>query len=451
MASDSRPEDPTSVRVQPDELMEMLDRSHAIIEFSPEGIIEHANANFLQFMGYSLDEIRGRHHRMFVIPEEAASVEYERFWTNLRNGQHATAEFKRVTKSGAYVWIQATYTPVRSRGGTVRKVIKFASDITTDRRRRLEYEAKLEGIDKSQAVIEFEPSGIILHANRNFLETTGYLLHEIVGKHHSMFCDEEYLRSDDYRSFWLRLSEGQFFSGRVRRVGRFGREIWIQASYNPVRDESGNVVKVVKYAHEVTKDVALEQRISANAMEMEQRIDELRSQIHSIADGSEHASRLAEESKQEAVHGGEVIRRSIEAIGSIQASSEKVADILGVIGEIANQTNLLAFNAAIEAARAGEHGVGFTVVASEVRKLAERSAAAAREIATVMDESARQVDHGAAVSREASQKFERIQRTVSDTSARVKAIAAATEQQRSLASNVYELIQALSGEDARAR
>jgi methyl-accepting chemotaxis protein len=161
MSTDFSPDDPMSVRVRPEELMAMLDRSHAIIEFSPEGVIEHANANFLEFMGYALEEIRGRHHRIFVIPEEAASIEYERFWTNLRNGQHFTAEFKRVTKSGAYVWIQATYTPVRGGRGEVRKVIKFASDITADRRRRLEYEAKLEGIDKSQAVIEFEPTGVV--------------------------------------------------------------------------------------------------------------------------------------------------------------------------------------------------------------------------------------------------------------------------------------------------
>jgi len=423
-----------------------IDRAQAVIEFDLHGNVLNANANFLDLMGYAPGEVIGRHHRMFVEDETASSPEYGRFWDELARGTFHTGEFKRVGKGGKEVWIQATYNPVIGLDGEPIKVVKFASDVTETRLKSAEYESKDSAIDKAQAVIEFDLEGRVMKANRNFLEAMGYMLHEIEGQHHSMFCDPEYLKSEEYRSFWLRLAEGRFVSGRFHRVGKFGRDVWIQATYNPIRDINGNVVKVIKYAHDVTKEVELERRIATNSAQMAQQLEVLTDQIIEIAGDSESAASLAEMSTGHAVSGLEAIHKSIEAIESIQTSSDRVAEIVAVIGDIANQTNLLAFNAAIEAARAGEHGVGFSVVAGEVRKLAERSSDAASEIAEVIERSTEHVARGAEVSRKASEKFDKIHESVTSTGEQVRSIATTSENQRLLAAEVSELIRQLDGQ-----
>lgn len=423
-----------------------IDRAQAVIEFDLHGNVLNANANFLDLMGYAPGEVVGRHHRMFVEDETASSSEYGRFWDELARGTFHTGEFKRVGKGRKEVWIQATYNPVIGLDGEPIKVVKFASDVTETRLKSAEYESKDSAIDKAQAVIEFDLEGRVMKANRNFLEAMGYMLNEIEGQHHSMFCDPEYLKSEEYRSFWLRLAEGRFVSGRFHRVGKYGRDVWIQATYNPIRDINGNVVKVIKYAHDVTKEVELERRIARNSAQMAQQLEVLTDQIIEIAGDSESAASLAEMSTGHAVSGLEAIHKSIEAIESIQTSSDRVAEIVAVIGDIANQTNLLAFNAAIEAARAGEHGVGFSVVAGEVRKLAERSSDAASEIAEVIERSTEHVARGAEVSRKASEKFDQIHESVTSTGEQVRSIATTSENQRLLAAEVSELIRQLDGQ-----
>ena len=423
-----------------------IDRAQAVIEFDLHGNVLNANANFLDLMGYAPGEVIGRHHRMFVEDETASSPEYGRFWDELARGTFHTGEFKRVGKGRKEVWIQATYNPVIGLDGEPIKVVKFASDVTETRLKSAEYESKDSAIDKAQAVIEFDLEGRVMKANRNFLEAMGYMLNEVEGQHHSMFCDPEYLKSEEYRSFWLRLAEGRFVSGRFHRVGKYGRDVWIQATYNPIRDINGNVVKVIKYAHDVTKEVELERRIARNSAQMAQQLEVLTDQIIEIAGDSESAASLAEMSTGHAVSGLEAIHKSIEAIESIQTSSDRVAEIVAVIGDIANQTNLLAFNAAIEAARAGEHGVGFSVVAGEVRKLAERSSDAASEIAEVIERSTEHVARGAEVSRKASEKFDQIHESVTSTGEQVRSIATTSENQRLLAAEVSELIRQLDGQ-----
>ena len=314
------------------------------------------------------------------------------------------------------------------------RVVKFASDVTAAKLRSAEFEAKVAAIDKAQAVIEFDLDGMVLTANRNFLAAMGYTLREIQGQHHSMFCTPLYRTGEEYRDFWLQLNEGRYMSGRFERVGKFDRPVWIQATYNPILDLNGKVSKVVKYAYDVTKEVELEARIAAKSGDMSRSVSTLVESITAIAANSGVAAELAHESTAEAQAGSQAIHKSIAAIDAIQASSMRVAEIVRVISEIAGQTNLLAFNAAIEAARAGQHGIGFSVVAGEVRKLAERSSQAANEIAKVMDESTQHVSHGAEVSKEASRKFERILDSVGRTGASVSAIAGAAESQRALAS-----------------
>ncbi len=426
-----------------------IDRAQAVIEFDLTGRVLAANENFLDLMGYRLEEIRGQHHRTFVDPSYASSADYQMFWERLARGEYSSGEYKRIGRGGREVWIQATYNPVFDPRGRVVKIVKFATDVTSAKLRNAEFEAKVAAMDLGQAVIEFDLEGRVTSANRNFLAAMGYTLREIQGQHHSMFCSEDYRQSAEYRDFWLRLNEGQFISGRFHRVGKFNRDVWIQATYNPIFDLNGQVTKVVKYAYDVTKEVELERRISEKAADMTVSVRCLVDSIGAIAASSGTAHDMAEESSQAAHAGHDAVHKSIEAIERIQASSDKVSEIVGVIGDIANQTNLLAFNAAIEAARAGQHGVGFSVVAAEVRKLAERSSEAAKEISALIVTSVEQVKQGAEVSRSAAHSFEGIMSSVKATEASVSQIASATEQQRETAARVSQLIDALNGSAAR--
>lgn len=420
------------------------DRSLAIIEFDTRGIIVNANKNFLRLMNYQLEDILGKHHRQLVDRDYAASSDYQAFWEKLKGGEFETGEYKRIGNQGKEVWIQAAYNPVTDLNGKVVKIVKFAIDITKNKLRNTEFEAKLKAIDRSQSVIEFDLDGKVLSANRNFLQAMGYTLREIQGQHHSMFCTQEYIQSDEYRDFWLKLNEGEFIGGRFHRVGKFDRNVWIQATYNPVLDINGKVSKIVKYAYDVTKEVQLEQHILSKSRDMTSAIHQLVDSINAIAGNSSTAATMASDTSAAAVNGQAAIQQSIESINAIQASSRQVADIVRVISEISNQTNLLAFNAAIEAARAGEHGVGFSVVAAEVRRLAERSSQAAQKIAQLIDESTSQVSDGALVSRQAAQSFEGIIESVRRTSERVNAIASATDDQRRMAGEVSDLIDQLN-------
>jgi methyl-accepting chemotaxis protein len=228
-------------------------RSQAVIEFNLDGTILDANDNFLQAMGYGLDEIVGHHHSMFCDPDYAASAEYRAFWAELGKGQFQSAAFRRFTKDGSEVWIQASYNPVLDRSGTPVKVIKFATDITAQRQQAADHAAQIAAISRVQAVIAFNLDGTVIEANDNFFATVGYNRDEVVGRHHSMFCDKDYAQSAEYRAFWERLRSGQYEAAEFRRFGKGGREIWIQASYNPIFDACGTVVKVIKFATDITE------------------------------------------------------------------------------------------------------------------------------------------------------------------------------------------------------
>ncbi|MEZ5624801.1 MAG: PAS domain-containing methyl-accepting chemotaxis protein [Nitrosomonas sp.] len=426
-----------------------IDRSQAVIEFDMSGKVLSANENFLKLTGYQLSDIQGRHHRLFVDPEEASSGEYQAFWERLSHGEFESGEYKRIGKNKQEIWIHATYNPILDPNGNPVRVVKFASDITDSKLHTAEFEAKVSAIDRGQAVIEFNLDGHVLTANRNFLAAMGYTLREIQGQHHSIFCTGEYTQSEEYRDFWLRLNEGEFVSGRFHRVGKFNRDVWIQATYNPIFDLNGKIMKIVKYAHDVTSEVLLEKRIASSASEMNSHVRKLVENVNSIAANSVVAADLAQDSSTAAQSGFDALQKSIAAIAAIQSSSSRVSEIVGVIDEIANQTNLLAFNAAIEAARAGEHGVGFSVVADEVRKLAERSSIAAREITKLIEESTLHVDKGAEVSREASRSFEGIMSGVARTSKSVAEIAESAENQSKMAKEVDLLIEQIANVKAK--
>lgn len=252
-------------------ILDAINASYAYIEFDLGGHVLNANTNFLGVLGYQLEEIKGKHHRTFVEPSHAASMAYRQFWQDLNDGKAQSDVFKRITKSGQEVWIQAVYAPVKDEMDRVVKVIKIATDVTQSRLQAADFSGQLAAIDKAQAVIEFSLDGKILNANENFLKTLGYNLQDIKGQHHSMFVNPDYRNSVEYRLFWEKLGRGEFDAGQYKRVAKGGKEIWIQASYNPIMDLNGKPFKVVKYASDVTAQVLAANMLS-QAVEQAQRV-----------------------------------------------------------------------------------------------------------------------------------------------------------------------------------
>ncbi len=653
--------------------IDAIDKVQAVIEFNLDGTIITANDNFLNTVDYTLEEIQGKHHSMFVEAAYKESTEYKQFWEKLNRGEFDNGEYKRIGKNGKEVWINASYNPVFDEEGKVYKVIKFATDVTETKLEHADFVGKLDAVSKTQAVIEFNLDGTIITANDNFTNTVGYELDEIIGKHHSMFVEPTYAISSEYKEFWEKLNNGESQTGQFKRINKAGEEVWINASYNPVFDMNGVPFKVVKYATDGTelreqqlssarlqsavdgaatnlmicdaelnityanpavvemlrnrqtelraiwptldvdnlmgqnidqfhknpthqrrllgdvnslpanaeirmgeldfnvnatailddkgvymgnmvewRDVTeqkdaerqieglieaavngeldnrleadgykgfmfnlansinrmmdavvmpikestrvierlaegdlsqtmegefngqfavlrdavntsitnllnmvteirtsgdsintsaneiaqgnlnLSQRTEEQASSLEETassIEELTGTVKQNADNAQQANQLATGARSEAEKGGAVVGSAVEAMSEINQSSKKIADIIGVIDEIAFQTNLLALNAAVEAARAGEQGRGFAVVAAEVRNLAQRSAGAAKEIKTLINDSVQKVDEGSRLVDESGSTLNEIVNSVKKVSDIIAEIAAASSEQ----------------------
>ena len=385
--------------------LDALDKSQAVIEFKLDGTIVTANENFLKTLGYTLGEIQGKHHRMFVDPAYAASAEYRAFWEKLGRGEFQSAQYKRFGKGGKEIWIEASYNPIFGRDGKPAKVVKFATDVTAQKQEYADLRGQVEAIRKSQAVIEFNLDGTIIDANDNFLAAVGYTLSEIKGKHHQMFVEPSYRTSAEYQQFWEKLRRGEFQAAQYKRFGKGGKEIWIEASYNPINDLNGMPFKVVKYATDITKQIellgSLKTLIDRNFGEIDQAMnrsndqtqtatraaDQTSSDVQVVASSAEELAASIKEisdsmTKSKAAT-DTVFEKTLDADKATQrlsTAAQQMSGILGIIQDIAGQINLLALNATIESARAGEAGKGFAVVASEVKNLAKQAGAATEQI-----------------------------------------------------------------------
>ena len=492
-------------------LFSAINENYAYIEFDIGGNVLTANQNFLNVLGYQLEEITGKHHRTFMDPVDSGKPAYAQFWADLNAGKATADVFKRVTKTGKEVYIQAVYSPIKDEVGRVVKIVKIATDVTEQRLASANFEGQISAIDKAQAVIEFSLDGRILRANDNFLNTMGYVAAELTGAHHSLFVEPAYRQSPEYRMFWDKLGRGEYDAGQYKRVGKGGKETWIQASYNPITGLDGKPYKVVKYATDITAQVKasealqaavaqtqevvtsakendlrhriplegktgeiatlcegvnglldtmssmigdisetsqtlrtaaneiatgntdLSQRTEEQAASLEETaasMEELTATVRQNAENAQQANKLASSASDVAVKGGTVVAEVVQTMDGITQASRKIADIIGVIDEIAFQTNILALNAAVEAARAGDQGRGFAVVAAEVRNLAQRSANAAKEIKGLISDSVSKVESGSRLVDTAGKTMEEIVQSVKRVTDIMAEISAASQEQR---------------------
>ncbi len=349
-----------------------IQQNTAYISFNPQGYIIDVNDIFLAAVGYSKAEVLGKHHRIFCDASYSQSSSYDQFWRDLANGIAFSGTFERFKKNGESIFLAANYFPVRNHNNIVVKIIKIANDVTKTQQVLDSKNAVLEALDKSLAVIEFTPDGDIVNANANFLSTMGYELSAIVGKHHRLFCDNDFYKENP--DFWRKLARGEHFSGRFKRKDARGEIVWLEATYNPIFNQAGKVYKVIKFASDITERVST----ALKTVDMAATTSEETSQITTNAvrvlnEAVETSHSIADQVKAASIIGAQLI-----------SQSKSINDIVTTIRAIADQTNLLALNAAIEAARAGDAGRGFSVVADAVSKLAADTAKATAEIANVV-------------------------------------------------------------------
>jgi len=412
-----------------------ISRAQAVIAFEMDGTIITANDNFLKALGYTLAEIQGKHHSMFVEQAERGSAAYREFWARLNRGENQSAEYKRIGKGGREVWILASYNPVLDEKGKPFRVVKFATDVTSQKLSTVDLAGQIAAIGKSQAVIEFNMDGTVIGANQNFLKTVGYTLDEIRGRHHSMFVDPSERDGAAYREFWSALNRGEYQAAEYKRIGKGAKEVWIQASYNPILDLNGKPFKVVKYATDITAQVLVRM---GN--------ERVRGMMESVAAGAEELNASVREISEAMTKSRETASTAVGRVEAADAQAKRLNEaaqamsgIVELIGNITGQINLLALNATIESARAGEAGRGFAVVASEVKNLATQAKQATDKIG-------QEIENLNGISGDVVSALDSIKEAIQGVSEYVTATAAAVEEQSTVTSEMSSSMQRAAAE-----
>ena len=412
-----------------------IGRAQAVIAFEMDGTIVTANENFLRAMGYTLAEIQGKHHSMFV---EQASATARPIASSGRAS--TAAKTSRPNTSGSAraaseVWILASYNPVLDEKGKPFRVVKFATDVTKEKLATADLAGQISAIGKSQAVIEFNMDGTIIGANQNFLKTVGYALDEIRGRHHSMFVDPSERDGAAYREFWAALNRGEYQAAEYKRIGKGGKEVWIQASYNPILDLNGKPFKVVKYATDTTAQVLVRM---GN--------ERVRGMMESVAAGAEELNASVREISEAMTKSRETAATAVGRVEAADAEAKRLNEaaqamsgIVELIGNITGQINLLALNATIESARAGEAGRGFAVVASEVKNLATQAKQATDKIG-------QEIGNLNGISGDVVSALDSIKQAIQGVSEYVTATAAAVEEQSTVTSEMSSSMQRAAAE-----
>ncbi len=408
-----------------------IGRSQAVIEFQMDGTILTANDNFLKTLGYTLDEVKGRHHSIFVDEAYRQSAEYRDFWARLNRGEYQSAEYRRIAKDGRDVWIQASYNPILDLRGKPAKVVKFATDVTQQKLANANFSGQIAAISKSQAVIEFQMDGTILTANDHFLKALGYTLDEVRGHHHSMFVDDASRQSPDYRAFWAALNRGEYQSAQYKRIAKGGRAIWIQASYNPILDLRGKPVKVVKFATDVTEQVKADEDLRSKVSEIlvvvqQAAQGDLTREIH--VKGQDPIGQMGEG----LVAFLKSLRGSLQKIGasakSVGVASEELTAISQQLASNAEETST---QATVVSAASEEVSTNVGVVAAS----SEEMLASIREISKSANEAARVARNAVGVANSTNQTIAKLGDSSIEIGKVIKVITSIAQQTNLLALN----------------